>query len=484
MKKARRPRSRLHVSLVCLVLLTGAMTGASARNEDRGPLLRLYSVSDRNFDFPVCISKTVEINTLKGYCEYFILETAPDKQKIMLSLSMQDLDVRLYRVLNARAGRKAVPDVLQPVSGKDFFVSEERNMYLVCFTPLVSDAEAHAAIGIRTEDRREEINFRFRTGSVSFSDIFSSLPRNAFSVYVPAFLKGKPAAETEKAYRNICEGIINDLYFSPKYPPELFWEDDQYRDTYLARVNSVSVKKEFADRLSEDRDPYYYRIIDEPKNRNDLGGIRTAREYYTSRGFFGKQLVAFNRSLVSFTNIFSAVRGDVDIWCMNLRLLNNAGVCRNLDLLRSEGKEIWIYVCCDDGHDMNVLLTSGLIESRAIFWYMWLNDIDGFLYWSINRWRDRDVMNDPRTDTNRKRYGDGILVYPDPGNDFSFLPSLRAVNMKTGMMEYAVFSSLDARSRSELAQTAKKLVASPRKVSDNCLEYDMLVNRAKALLNE
>ena len=95
---------------------------------------------------------------------------------------------------------------------------------------------------------------------------------------------------------------------------------------------------------------------------------------------------------------------------------------------------------------------------------------------------NRDVVDDPRANPDRNRYGDGILIYPDPEDDYSFLLSLRAINIKVGLMEYAVLKSLDESGRSMLSAEVSGIIKSPREFSANPENYDKLIQRAKTLL--
>jgi hypothetical protein len=92
--------------------------------------------------------------------------------------------------------------------------------------------------------------------------------------------------------------------------------------------------------------------------------------------------------------------------------------------------------------------------------------VDGFLYYRVDRWYGRPVLDDgplsawdPRTWNDRA--GDGALLYPGPDGP---IPSLRLENMRDGLEDYNLLEALGEAIDSASAGTDPDLLAEARQL--------------------
>jgi hypothetical protein len=113
---------------------------------------------------------------------------------------------------------------------------------------------------------------------------------------------------------------------------------------------------------------------------------------------------------------------DVDIWCT--RYFYFFGRVPALRQRQKEGREVWWYPYANRNvRSMpNFVLEKPLADSRVWGWQMHQWDVDGLLYWGINRWGDPQTgkgLRDPyryplsyRKRDGRVANGEAMLVYP------------------------------------------------------------------------
>ncbi len=115
--------------------------------------------------------------------------------------------------------------------------------------------------------------------------------------------------------------------------------------------------------------------------------------------------------------------------------------------LRTAGYQHWAYVCAAEFNSQyaNFFIQYPLIESRAIWWQNFHQNMDGFLYWNMTNWKAGYTPLDP--DAGPLYYwqfepgpyddwppGDGLLIYPGK-NDRPFA-SIRLANIRDGIEDY------------------------------------------------
>jgi hypothetical protein len=110
------------------------------------------------------------------------------------------------------------------------------------------------------------------------------------------------------------------------------------------------------------------------------------------------------------------------------------------EALRAAGYQQWSYVYWAPYNNQyaNFLVQYPLIESRVLWWQMYFQKMDGFLYWSMLYWEDGTPI-DPRNGPfvsfvfPDSSYGDGILLYRGIDGPIA---SLRLANIRDGIEDY------------------------------------------------
>jgi hypothetical protein len=110
--------------------------------------------------------------------------------------------------------------------------------------------------------------------------------------------------------------------------------------------------------------------------------------------------------------------------------------------LRSQGKQVWWYVCCDPHYPYAnfASLEYPLIEGRLLGWMGHRFRSDGLLYWHVNLWNGQPLLDERetyfpawRTGNGLRMPGDGILLYP--GREH-VLSSIRLAQIRDGVEDY------------------------------------------------
>ncbi len=155
--------------------------------------------------------------------------------------------------------------------------------------------------------------------------------------------------------------------------------------------------------------------------------------------------------------------GDVlNIWAPNTGRYRQA----EFQARQVKGDTVWWYVCCGPGKPFaNLMIEWPAIDHRVLSWQNQKYGVTGFLYWSLDTWRDNlvgeqrwpEVKWNPatwRNDAGKAHNGDGQLLYPGPNRQP--LSSIRLENYRDGCEDYEYFWLLrDALTRLKQADAAK-----------------------------
>jgi hypothetical protein len=171
-----------------------------------------------------------------------------------------------------------------------------------------------------------------------------------------------------------------------------------------------------------------------------------------------------------------ALKGSVDIWVP----LTAAYKHGDAEERRKAGDEVWWYICCGPWHPYaNWFIDYPATDARVLFWQTFKYHVTGFLYYEIAMWRT-NLLSGPSSDATQvppedeavqkaigegKRWpevpwntftfshynGDGLLIYPGPGQ--TPLPSMRLEVIRDGIEDYDLLSLL--------AECRAKVLAGP-----------------------
>jgi len=117
----------------------------------------------------------------------------------------------------------------------------------------------------------------------------------------------------------------------------------------------------------------------------------------------------------------------MNVWCINMS-------CFDTDVLAEQqalGNEVWWYNGYV-GPRAGMRIAARAVDHRAIGWLSYKYGIDGYLIWTVNRWRG-NPWKEPNG-SGSKAAGVSFLLYPNPDGTFS--PSLRIVMLRDGFEDY------------------------------------------------
>jgi hypothetical protein len=130
--------------------------------------------------------------------------------------------------------------------------------------------------------------------------------------------------------------------------------------------------------------------------------------------------------------------GSVGIWVPNLHQLDPDFARRR----RALGEEVWAYACIGNafrGYPDNFRIDWYGAAHRALGWWLFKNEAEGFLYWAVDLWR---VNPWESAETFPWTNGDGVLFYPAPDRVSAPYPSIRAHLMREAFEDYDLLTLL------------------------------------------
>ncbi|HIE50767.1 MAG TPA: DUF4091 domain-containing protein [Armatimonadetes bacterium] len=131
--------------------------------------------------------------------------------------------------------------------------------------------------------------------------------------------------------------------------------------------------------------------------------------------------------------------GQLEVWVPKLNHLRNW--LPDYQRAKAEGAEVWFYTCLHPtGRYMNRFLDYSLLKVRLLHWLNVLYDLDGYLHWGLNHWRD-DPYGPP---SDRLPPGDTHIIYPGEAEPVN---SLRWEMMREGLEDYEYFWLLREKQR-------------------------------------
>ncbi len=130
------------------------------------------------------------------------------------------------------------------------------------------------------------------------------------------------------------------------------------------------------------------------------------------------------------------------------------------EMQKQSATAVWTYTCDGpQGNSMSRLNDFPLISTRALGWYIWKNDIDGYLHWAWNRWSALTASGgDPFEDMScTGGPADGFLVYPDVENT-SVFEGTRSTAMRDAIEDNELLRLAAAKRPDEVRGIVDKLI--------------------------
>ncbi|MCK5528102.1 MAG: DUF4091 domain-containing protein [Kiritimatiellae bacterium] len=221
------------------------------------------------------------------------------------------------------------------------------------------------------------------------------------------------------------------------------WTSEFFNVTYGGRATEPEGHKllaSFCKQLMEEiernnwQDRWFQHVTDEPTEHN-------AAEYRILAGIIRKYMPGI--PLIDASQDPTLV-GAIDIWCPQVQDYQHD---RELyEAQRAIGDKVWVYTCCVPGGPwLNRFLDNELLRPVLIGWAVSLYNLDGFLHWGFNQYReDQDpfkmsVLQKWWGSANNLPAGDTHIAYPGQGKPWS---GLRLEAHREGMEDYQLLRKL------------------------------------------
>lgn len=150
-----------------------------------------------------------------------------------------------------------------------------------------------------------------------------------------------------------------------------------------------------------------------------------------------------------------SIRDLFNVWCPIIHHFDRPEDRRILEELRAEDNEIWWYMADSPRHPFpNLFLDYPPFDARILGVLSYMYDVEGVLYWCINREWKTNLDTEPRwpegdwkahiyhmhTGVRKQKNGMGNLIYPGP--EGRLYPSLRLENLRDGIEDHACLTLL------------------------------------------
>ncbi|MFO7974642.1 MAG: DUF4091 domain-containing protein, partial [Candidatus Hydrogenedentota bacterium] len=188
-----------------------------------------------------------------------------------------------------------------------------------------------------------------------------------------------------------------------------------------------------------------------------------------------------------------SIRDLFNVWCPIIHHFDRPEDRRLLEDLRAKGNEIWWYMADSPKHPFpNLFLDYPPFDARILGVLSYMYDLEGVLYWCINREWKTNLDAEPRwpegdwkahiyhmhTGIRKRKNGMGNLIYPGP--EGRLYPSLRLENLRDGIEDHAYLTLLrkladspaDVQVSSELRARARALLDIPAGVAAAASDYN------------
>ena len=144
---------------------------------------------------------------------------------------------------------------------------------------------------------------------------------------------------------------------------------------------------------------------------------------------------------------------NADVFVTHIHLWENQGVA-NMEQKRQAGCEVWAYTCLGTqniGEPDNWKIDWRGTGARALGWWLWMRQADGYLYWCLDGWsQDPYNITDPIPGVN----GDGFMFYPD-SQGYPGVPSLRLSLMRDAFEDNDLLAMLKGKISANAALMAQ-----------------------------
>lgn len=193
---------------------------------------------------------------------------------------------------------------------------------------------------------------------------------------------------------------------------------------------------------------------------DEVEGVRPRNEVAATYDLV-HQLMPGIKTIDAGLNTYIYYSGKLDIPVPRLDNFQNKKVNYE-EMSKTHGATLWTYTCDGpQGNSMSRLNDFPLLSTRALGWYMWQNNVNGFLHWAWNLWDRLTIRGlDPFSDIHcAGGPADGFLVYPDLEN-IGVLEGTRATAMRDALEDNELMRLAAKKNSAEVKKIIDDLVRS------------------------
>jgi len=252
------------------------------------------------------------------------------------------------------------------------------------------------------------------------------------------------------------------------------------------RVERYRRSLEKAAELGMEDFAYFYGVDELSQNMERLEGAKQAHDVLSTH-FPTLKMMQTSSPIPELRNLFN-------VWVPLVDSFGNPEEMEKFDEVRKKGDSLWWYLADSPLHPFpNFFLDYPVFDSRVLGILSWKYEVDGLLYWAINRewvtnmdirenWPEaawRPYIERLGTGPRKARNGMGNLIYPGPNGQI--YPSLRLENLRDGIEDYEYVAILKRKIETlekrgdadgEMLKKAKVLLDVPDEVARAANDYN------------
>lgn len=180
---------------------------------------------------------------------------------------------------------------------------------------------------------------------------------------------------------------------------------------------------------------FYWYNFDEPRD-NDIDKIINILKWGNKIFPQVKSLIPFG---LSSNKGMKKLSGYLDVWVPHIDKLDE----KFFDERKTAGDEVWIYTCMQTAYKPypdNWKIDINGTSHRALGWWLFKYNIEGYLYWATGYWQRRNPWED--TETYILANGDGSILYPPLDKKSLPYPSMRLHIIRDGFEDFDLLTML------------------------------------------
>lgn len=199
-------------------------------------------------------------------------------------------------------------------------------------------------------------------------------------------------------------------------------------------------------------DYFYWYRFDEPKDY-ELGKVN---EFLDEGHAIAPKLKNLIPIGITSKPAMKKLIGHLDVWVPHIHQYNE----EFFNKCRAAGDEIWIYTCVQNAYNSypdNWKIDTPGTYHRALGWWLFKNNIKGYLYWAVGDWEHANPWE--TAETFPFGNGDGSLVYPALDKESVPYPSLRLHCTRDAFEDFDLLALLKEKYGSNPPEEVERLLS-------------------------